>query len=171
MARLINMESNLPWIEADSLLETFLTDEMPPIKECSAAYVFVFKDGALLQTELQEGERPQRQLDIPGGHIDENETPEDAAIRETFEETGVLIQQPKLVAYSKVSISSEKPERYRYPYPASYMLFYKTDSFEEFPFNGNEEVHGRVWLPVNESEKSEWCVKNRTLLTEILKAA
>jgi 8-oxo-dGTP pyrophosphatase MutT (NUDIX family) len=30
---------------------------------------------------------------IPGGHIDEGETPEEAAVRETFEETGIEAQE------------------------------------------------------------------------------
>jgi 8-oxo-dGTP diphosphatase len=169
MKRLISTEKNLPWIETESILETFISDEMPPIDECSSAYAFVLKNKELLQTELREGERPLRQLDIPGGHIDSEETPEEAVMRETFEETGVQIQEPRLVAYSKITIVSEKPDNYQYPYPVSYMLFYKSDAYEEFPFEGNKEVHGRVWLPEEEFERSEWCKENRVLVAEVLK--
>lgn len=169
MTRLISTEKNLPWIEAESIFELFLSDEMPPTHECSSVYAFVFKEGSLLQTDLREGERPARQLDIPGGHIDPDETPEEAVIRETFEETGVRIQEPQLVAYAKVTIISEKPANYRYAYPVSYILFYKADSYEEFPFDGNQEVHDRVWLSQSEFENSLWCRENRVLVAEVLK--
>lgn len=168
MIRLISTEKNLPWIEAESTLEMFISDEMPPAHECSSVYAFVFKESALLQTDLREGERPIRQLDIPGGHIDPGETPEEAVIRETLEETGVRIEQPRLIAYAKVTIDSGKPENYRYAYPVSYILFYKADAYKELPFEGNEEVYGRVWLPKDEYESSLWCRENRTLVAEVL---
>ncbi len=167
---LISKETNLPWIETDSVLETYIASEMPPIELCSSAYAFVFKNGALLQTELREGERPLRQLDIPGGHIDEGETPEEAVIRETFEETGARIKIRGLVAYSKVTVTSSCPTNYRYPYPISYMLFYEAEVEEETDFKGNEEVHGRVWLLPEEFHRSEFCIKNKALLTKVMES-
>ena len=168
--KLISKETDLPWIEAGSVLETYIASEMPPIELCSSAYAFVFKNGAFLQTELREGERPVRQLDIPGGHVDEGETPEEAVIRETFEETGVRIKVRDLVAYSRVTITSDCPANYRYPYPISYILFYEGVVKEETDFKGNEEVHGRVWLLPEEFHRSEFCIKNKALLTKVMES-
>ena len=36
-------------------------------------------------------------LDLPGGSVDANESPEIAAVRETIEETGISITRPKIV--------------------------------------------------------------------------
>ena len=169
MKTLLKSETNVPWLEVDAIVETYISDELPPMIEYTSAYAIVFNDnGKLLQTDLRKGERPERQLDIPGGHIDGKETSEQTAIRETFEETGVIIKSLQLVAHVKITIISPKPDNYRYPYPVSYMLFYRSEAFEETEFNGNDEVHGRVWLSECEFEKSDWCNNNKELLAAIM---
>lgn len=40
---------------------------------------------------------------IPAGHVDINETPQDAITRETLEEVGVDIHTPKLIAHTMIS--------------------------------------------------------------------
>lgn len=170
MKKLILTQKDIPWIAGqNNTVETYLSDELPDVSLCTAAYTFVFKDGCFLQTELRENERPVRQLDIPGGHRDEGEHPEQAAIREVFEETGVRVVNPKLVANMKITThipESENPSRY--PYPTGYMLFYVCDFEKEEPFDGNEETHGRAWIPFSEFDKNEWCIKNQVLLDEVM---
>ena len=168
MPKPICTQENVSWLPTGSTVEWYLSGELPPLSECSSVYAFVFKDGSMLQTELREGERETRQLDIPGGHIETGETPEQAVERETFEETGVKVKVQKLVAHGKVTIHIPKPENYKYPYPTSYMLFYICDVLEELPFDGNEDTHGRVWLAPSEFEKSKWCIENKILLDAIM---
>ncbi len=170
MKKLLLSEINkVQWLPKNTLVEIYLSEEMPPVELCTSAYALVFKNGELLQTDLREGERPIRMLDIPGGHIDEGENPEKSVIREVFEETGVHIQQPKLVAYRKITIHSPKPEEYRYPHPVSYMLYYLAKVSEETPFDGNDDTHGRVWLKPGEYEKSHWYLSNKILVDEIVR--
>ncbi len=171
MKKLFLTEKNLPWIVgANNTVETWISDELPDLALCTAAYAFVFKDNTFLQTELKEGERPIRQLDIPGGHIDPGESPEAAVIRETFEETGVHVHNPKLLGYLKITTHVPEAENPSiYPYPIGYMLYYVCDVLSEEPFEGNDDTHGRVWLPFTEFDKSEWCVKNKILLDEVIK--
>ncbi|MDQ3076050.1 MAG: NUDIX hydrolase [bacterium] len=171
MKKLIQIPKDLHWVDNENYtVEQYISGELPEILLCTSSYAFVFKDGAFLQTELREGERLQRMLDIPGGHIDKGESPENTAIRETFEETGVHVKNPKLVAYSKITCHKVKPEDYRYPYPESYMLYYLCDFESEEVFEGNEDAHGRAWLPFNEFEKSIWCKENKVLLEEVMKS-
>lgn len=171
MKKLIQTHKNLYWIDGqNNTVEVYLSDELPDTSLCTAAYAFVFKDDKLLQTELREGERPERRLDIPGGHIDEGESPEMTVIRETFEETGVHVKNPKLLGYIKITTHTLKPENSRYPYPTGYMLYYSCDFENEEFFEGNDDTHGRVWLPFTEFEKSIWCKENEVLLNEILKS-
>jgi 8-oxo-dGTP diphosphatase len=168
MQKILFTEKNVDWVQGENIVETYLADILPNVKDCPSSYAIVFKDGALLQTELREGERPTRRLDIPGGHIDEGETPEECAVRETFEETGVHVKVIKLAGYKKVMGLGPRPEGWRYPYPTGYMAFYLCEVVEETPFDGNEDTHGRVWLPQSEFEKSEWCKQNIDLLKEII---
>lgn len=171
MQQLLCTQNSIPWLRADlkAEVETWLSDELPPLELCTSSYALVFRDGALLQTDLREGERLTRSLDIPGGHIDEGEDPEQSAVREAFEETGVHVQMPKLVAYKKIIIYDSKPTEYRYPYPVSYMLYYLCKVSEETVFKGSDETHGRVWLQPHEYEKSTWYINDKILADEIVR--
>ncbi|MEI6316268.1 MAG: NUDIX domain-containing protein [bacterium] len=171
MKKFLCNQNEIFWLpkEFKADVETYLSDELPPLELCPSSYALVFKDRALLQTDLREGERPARTLDIPGGHIDEGETPEQAVIREIFEETGVRVQSLKLVAYKKITIHTPKPEGYKYPYPVSYMIYYIAEFSEEIPFEGNAEVHGRVWLELDKYQKSPWYMSEKIMVDEIIK--
>lgn len=169
MQKLLYSEENLDWLPAENFVETYLADKLPSVEDCPSSYAIVFKNGAILQTELREGERPTRRLDIPGGHVDEGETPEEAAARETFEETGVHVKVIKLVGYKKITVTSPKPENWRYPYPTGYMAYYLCEVIEETPFEGNDDTHGRVWLSPSEFDLSDWCKHNKVFINEILK--
>ena len=168
MKKLIETKKDLYWIDGqNNIVEVYLSDELPDLVLCTASYAFVFKDGALLQTELREGERPVRRLDIPGGHIDQGETPDQTAVRETYEETGVHVKSPKLIGYIKITTHTPKLENSRYPYPTGYMLYYLCEIEKEEEFNGNKDAHGRVWLQPTEFDKSIWCMENKVLLEEV----
>lgn len=162
------VEHDVTWVPRENIVKTVLSDSLPANAQCTSAYSIVIKDGNLLQTELKEGERPNRQLDIPGGHLDKGETPERAVVRETFEETGVRVKTIKLLGYKEVTVSSEKPKDYKYPYPTSYMAFYLCEVVEEIPFGENEDTHGRVWISLENLERSEWCRKNNVFIDAML---
>lgn len=167
MTKLLFSEKNVDFVRAENVVDTFLSDTLPSVEDCASSYSFVFKDGAFLQTELRKGERPTRRLDIPGGHIDPGETPEMAAVRETMEETGVVVRTVRLVGYKKVTVLGVRPEGWEYPYPTGYMAFYLCEVVEEPPFDGNEDAHGRVWLQKEDFEKSEFCRDNKIFIDEV----
>ena len=171
MRKLLYIQNDIFWLPKGlkAEVETYLSDELPPLELCTSVYALVFKNRALLQTDLREGERPTRRLDILGGHIDKDEMPEQSVIRETFEEIGVCVQTPKLVAYKKITIHTPKPNGYRYAYPISYMLYYLCDISKETVFDGNNETHGRVWLNPIEFCKSLWYVNDKIMVDEIIK--
>ena len=169
MKKLLYTENDISWLPPDTIVETYFSDEEFSTELCPSAYAIVFKDGALLQTDLREGERPKRTLDIPGGHCDPGELPVECAIRETFEETGVRVNMPKPVGYKKIIHTGPMPEGWQYPYPTGYMAYYLCQIAEETEFVGNNEVHGRVWLKPNEFEKSPWYLAEKGLVDEIVK--
>lgn len=57
-----------------------------------SAYAIIIKDGKLLVSPQFNG------YDLPGGGVDLGELPEDAAVRETKEETGINVENPTLVS-------------------------------------------------------------------------
>lgn len=169
MAKLLSTKE-WDFVKLKHKAELWLCDELPEEKSLIAsAYSLVLKDGKILHAELHEKERGKRVFDIPGGHLEVGETVEEGVLRETLEETGVIIENIKPLAYMKIKILDTKPDGYIYPYPISYMVYFKGDIKEELPFEGNEESHGRVWISKEQFSESHWCPQNKELLKELYK--
>jgi 8-oxo-dGTP diphosphatase len=62
--------------------------------------VFIWKDGAFLMGK-RLGTHGENTWSIPGGHIEPGETLEQAVARETLEETGLSIVQPRFLTYTE----------------------------------------------------------------------
>ena len=97
-----------------------------------SAYAIVIKDGRiLLSKQFGDG------YDLPGEGIDLGELPEDAVIRETKEETGIDVMNPKLV--------TAKNSFFTFTHSGdgsiqSLMFFYKCDFVGgEFSIDGFDE--------------------------------
>ena len=72
---------------------------------------------------------------IPGGHIEENETPKQAAFRETLEESGITCTNLKLV-HKEEFFNEQKQNTYlNYSFIANYKGGIPTDDIEE-------DIHG-----------------------------
>lgn len=69
--------------------------------------VIVKKDGKVLAL-LREGAHGKGTWSIPGGHLEFNESWEECAIREVFEETGVEIENIKLVGLTNDIFEKEE---------------------------------------------------------------
>ena len=82
-----------------------------------SAYAIVVKDGAILLSQ-----EPPGKFGLPGGGVKLGELPEEAVIREVWEEAGLVVDQPRLVAcHSNFFIM---PTSKKEPYIQSLLLFY-----------------------------------------------
>ncbi len=70
-----------------------------------AVRVFVLKEDNVVCIKYKEG--PIGYIDMPGGKIEDGETPEQAAIREVKEETGMIVENLEKVG----TVVEEYPDR------------------------------------------------------------
>lgn len=81
-------------------------------------------------------------LSFPKGHIEENETPEQAAVREVWEETGIRIALD--AAFSRTVESPRSRDRRT-------VTFYLGTSLEGLKEPRAAEVREALWLPFDEA--------------------
>lgn len=106
------------WPETCSRAEFFPATTLPDFPP-TAVKVYVFQDDELLLTHIVT-----RGWDLPGGHIEQNETPEQAVMRELHEETGARIKSLKLIGYLKITNEKINERNKKYPV-VSCILVYK----------------------------------------------
>ena len=109
------------------------------------AGVLVVRDNSILMVRQYRLLIDQLSWEIPGGKIDENETPQEAAIRECFEETGIRCRHLKpLLSYNQTLEGVN-----------SFTHLFFTSNFDD---NNNftpdlKEVESIQWVPLEESLK------------------
>jgi len=137
MKNLLRTNSKIPWMPTNSEARLYHTDEMPPLDICRTALAFAFIDDRMLLTRLVK-----RGWDIPGGHIELGESPEQAVIRETIEETQVVVEQLELVGIQELEVFGSLP-RDGWTAPLSVQLFYLCRVAETLPFVSTREATER----------------------------
>ena len=76
-----------------------------PIRKAVRCYLI--KDNEVVVTKYKKGNKKEGYYDIPGGKIEEGESPKQTAIREMKEETGIEIQNLKYKGINKCGNSAE----------------------------------------------------------------
>ena len=101
--------------------------------------VIIQKNGKILIGKRKNSHAPF--YSIPGGHLEEGETFEEAAIREVGEETGINIKNPKVIAVTN-NLETYKLENTHF---VSVILF--TDDFDGEPkLMEPQKCHGWKWF-------------------------
>lgn len=102
-------------------MEVFSCSKIPPedfTPYVSAVGCVVEKSGQILFLQRSLGSACPSVWGIPGGKIEEGETPQEAVVRELFEETAITMELEKLSPV--VTLFIKKPQGH-YPY---HMFFY-----------------------------------------------
>ena len=119
-----------------------------------AVRCYLIKENKVLVTKYKEGNKKAGYYDIPGGKIEEMETPEQTAIREVKEETGL-----------KLEIRNLK-------YKGNMIIEYPNKIFDFDVFICNEcegdpqdfEENTSEWIEINELLKKEKILSNIMIL-------
>ena len=106
------------WPETNSRVE-FIPGTMPPDLPATAVKIYVFQGDKLLLSNIRS-----RGWDLPGGHIESGETPEQTVSRELKEETGATVARIELIGYLHITNEQENERNRKYP-RESCILVYK----------------------------------------------
>lgn len=138
----------------------------PPREFVTSAFILALKDDRLLMSNLTS-----RGWDIPGGHVELGETPEDTARRELYEETGATVGPLQVLGYDKFVIRGTVPDGYRYPAPVSYQLFYWARVIALGPFMSTKEALERKLFSPEDAQDVAWVQTNPELYAAALALA
>ena len=96
----------------------------------TSVHSYCFAEGKVLLVQVKE-----RCFNIPGGHIELGENPEEALLREVYEE-GYVTGDVKYIGAIEVNHRENENFLQNGPYPMiGYQLFYRMDIKKVFPFN------------------------------------
>jgi len=149
--KILRVEQDLPWLPEPNECQLVLSLQPPPQELVGTALVLAFMDDRLLMTELV-----RRGWDIPGGHVEAGEQPEETVRREVYEETGATLGLLHPLGYHRLQLLGPRPQSYRYPYPVCYQAFYYAQVMALPDFLPTTETRGRAFFPPIEARKLRW---------------
>jgi len=120
-------------------------------------YVYTFIDGNLCVLANKRGPGCPNNVGLwncPSGYVDYDETIEDSAVREVWEETGIKIYKEDL---RLIEIDSS-PERYHQNILVRYHCYLRPEESKEVTdkYSEPDEVSDIKWIPLSEIGKYEW---------------
>lgn len=117
-----------------------------------AVRCYLIKENEVVVTKYKSGNRREGYYDIPGGKIEKEETPEQTAIREMKEETGIDV---KNLQYKGI-MTIEYPDR------IYHFDVFIANEYEGEPQNFPENTSR--WIRINELLQSEKILSNIMIL-------
>lgn len=97
------------WEDTQNKLTFVISKTLPQKIAMTAVKCIIIRHDSILLTKIQRG------WDIPTGHIEDGESPEEAVKREVFEETGTILQSSYLLGYLYSVKVKENERNKKYP--------------------------------------------------------
>jgi 8-oxo-dGTP pyrophosphatase MutT (NUDIX family) len=114
-------------------------------QERSAGGVVVRGDEAIVIVPTRRGAQGQKVLALPKGHVDPGETPDQTALREVREETGVEAEMVEKLG--DVRYFYQRSGRRIFKRVTFYLFSYRAGSLEDH----DDEVEEARWMPLEEA--------------------
>jgi 8-oxo-dGTP diphosphatase len=135
-----------------------ITDELPPVAHVTTAHCLAFDGDAILLTNHRA-----RGWTIPGGHLEDGESPEEAMRREAHEEAGLTVGACRVVASERIAARGAPPPNLAYPQPG-YQVFYVARVAGLGALGSQDEsTESRVFTRAEARHASHWVVRHAEL--------
>jgi 8-oxo-dGTP diphosphatase len=164
--KLLQVEHNIVWLPQPNEGQLVLTSQFPPQELITTALAVAFAGDRLLMTDLRS-----RGWDIPGGHVEPDEQPEETVRREVSEETGATLETLHLLGYQRLRLLGPQPAGYRYPYPDCYQVFYWAQVGSLGNFLPTAETQGHSLFTPMEARTLAWVQRHQGLYEAALELA
>lgn len=140
-----------------------------PCKQLQASDIVTsVHDYCFLDEKLVLVQVKGRGFNVPGGHVEKGEGPEQALRREVYEEAYIAGELTYIGAIEVDHSENEKfTENGKYP-KVGYQLFYRMDITECFPFLRQYETIARIWV---EPEEVPYVMNDHEIALLVLKEA
>ena len=97
-----------------------------------------------------------RGWEVPGGHIDGNESFEEAMRRELYEESQMECGEIYWLGYLKKTALEPAPKDCSYPHPLSYCIFFSAEITGINQFSGDESIEEARFFTPEEAIGTPW---------------
>ncbi len=124
------------WGDESVEWELFSASVLPDEEKCSAAFCVAIASDAVVMV------REDRGWGMAGGHLELDETIEQALLRECNEEAGFTPVNPRLFAYRRIIANTpvKHPNPMQtYPFPVSYIAYYWTILDDNLPLRPSDK--------------------------------
>lgn len=131
----VNTWHDVGYLPSPNRIDLVFDTTPPPITLTRSAFmVALMPDGSVVMAVNR-----RRGMEVPGGHIDNGERQDEAALREGFEEAGVRISRHVTLGHLRMTSDGEVPAGWRYPHPLSYQSFFAGLVTDMVPYVENDE--------------------------------
>jgi 8-oxo-dGTP pyrophosphatase MutT (NUDIX family) len=162
---ILRVEHDIAWLPKPNESRLVLSPILPPKELITTAFSLAFSGDQLLLTNLVK-----RGWDLPGGHVEAGETPEETARREVAEETGAKLGRLHMLGYQHLRLLAPRPAEYNYPYPDCYQVFYWASITSLEDFEPTRETYGRALFTPDQAQTVAWVQRHTALYQAALAA-
>lgn len=122
------------------------TTTLPDLNYVTSVHGVCIDNGKVMLVQVAS-----RGFNLPGGHIEKGESPEEALIRECMEEGYITCDSLSLLGAIRVSHEDNLLFDIHGKYPLiGYQLFYRTNVIECLPYRRESECITRIWVEPEE---------------------
>ena len=164
--KILQIEKDISWLPLPNEGTIVLSARLPPTELINTSFVLAFAGDSLLQAHLVK-----RGWDLPGGHVEPGESPEEAARREVYEETGARLGPLYLLGYQHLRLLGPRPAAYQHSYPDSYQVFYRAQITSQETLIPTGETRGAALFAPADAQALPWVQAHRELYLAALAAA